>query len=162
MNSVGKHIINKVFVDVYANSTENAYKLKDNIDTFLVENVFPYLEKYFQSLENGLPSDIVQIPKLALEINTGSQNNFIELKEEIKNQVARELEKVMTTPLFKNQEVNFLNYEESKLRSFFFFLEEGISPWWDTANNKMIFDKKEISELVKADNFQGIISSKNR
>ena len=153
---VGKqvHIVNKVFVDVYTNSSKVAYQFKDNVGDFITEKVIPYLERYFESIESNIPSEIVQIPKLAFDINISGQNNKLELNEESQRYMVKEIQNIIATPENTNQKVIFLNKGESRLRWFLYFLEEGTTPWWQGLSNKFVVERNDIPEIVKSENFE--------
>ena len=154
MRNPQEHIINKVVIDVDTTSEKVAYRLKDNMDVFLKEEIFPYLEQYFEVLEEGLPSQIIQIPKLTLNVAGSEENNFENIKEEIKKQAIKELKNMITSPENKNGDVQFLSTSQSKQDTFFYFLEKGIAPWWKKTEDHLFFNENDLIEMSKTKSFK--------
>lgn len=160
MNSTHKHIINKVFVDVNTNSKKTAFAIKDNIDGFLKEDIFPYMENYFKTLEKELPAEIIQIPKLKLEVTGDSRNNFEALKENIKKQIKEEVKKIVGNPSKAPNKAVFLSINKSKQETFIFFLEYGTMPWWNTKETPTEYNKEAIIKLFKTNSFKTLFKRK--
>ena len=95
MYSTQKHIINKLQVDVNTGNPQVAFDLKDNIDTFLKHEIFPYLEEYFSSIEEELGAATIQIPYLSLDVKTSSVLNYNELKEDVKRTLVEQVNKAI-------------------------------------------------------------------
>ncbi|MFY0630372.1 MAG: hypothetical protein JXR05_08320 [Flavobacteriaceae bacterium] len=153
-----KHIINKVIVDVEAKSEGAAFRLKDTIDVFLKEEVFPSLECYFESLEQELQSQTIQISQVTLDVKSTSDHDFKNLKEAIKDQAKKELQKIIKTS--KNKNVVVLNSNQSKERALIYFLEKGIPPWWNGAKNDDFLQEKAIVEVSNSTSFTQIFRKK--
>lgn len=83
MKGAQKHIINKVFVEVNAPSQRVAHELKNNLDVFLKERVFPQLEKALSALAIDMHSSIVQISRLDLEISGNFKYDLRDLERVI-------------------------------------------------------------------------------
>ncbi len=154
MRNSQEHIINKVVIDVNTTSEKVAYGLKDNLDVFLKEEIFPYLEQYFKELEKELPSQIIQIPKLTLNVAGSEENNYENIKEEIKKQAKQELQNMITSPENKNGDVQFLSTSQSKQDTFFYFLEKGIAPWWKKTEDHLFFNENDLIEMSKTKSFK--------
>ena len=155
-----KHIIRKVFVDVEAKSEGAAFRLKDRIDVFLKEEVFPSLERYFESLENELQSQTIQISQLTLDVKSNSDHDFEELKEAIKKQLVKEFQEIIKTPKEGGENVVFLSSNQSKEQSLIYFLENGIPPWWNGAKNNDFLEEKIVAEVFESVNFIKIFREK--
>lgn len=153
MYNTQTHIINKVIVDVNTKSKKTAFTLKDNLDVFLKEEIFPYMEAYFKTLEKELPSEIIQIPKLTLEVTGKSENNFEDLKANIKAQVDKEIKKIINNSESKSSEAVFISTTKSKEEAFIYFLEKGIIPWWETVSSSSSYNEKELDELLDNQDF---------
>ena len=148
-----KHIINKVFVEVDTNSTSVAYKLKDNLDVFLKENILPYLESYFKSIEKQLPAGIVQIPQLNLEINVSSQNNFEALKTDTKEKLVQKIASMLKTPA-QQENLILMDAQERQVKSLLFFIEHGYAPWWKTTGDSALFKSADFISISSSHDFQ--------
>ncbi len=160
MNTAQQHIINKVIVDVNTKSKKTAFTLKDNLDVFLKEDIFPYMEAYFKTLEEKLPSEIIQIPKLVLEVTGDSENNFEALKKSIKSQINKEIEKIINNPSSASNDVVFLSTAKSKEEAFIYFLERGIIPWWETIDRLEVYSEETLIELTKSNSFKTLFKRK--
>ena len=141
----GKHIINKVFLEVNTNSIETAYYLKDNLDVFLKEKVFPYLEAYFDAFQKTLPSKgDLQIEKIGIDLSFGASLDYTDLKEAIKRGIENELEKKRRTNIKKN----ISSSEKRAEDTFFHFFETGMLPWWSDPKTMEIFQDETAFETL--------------
>ena len=104
MYSTQKHIINKLQVDVNTENPQVAFDLKDNIDTLLKNEIFPYLEEYFSGVEEELGSATIQIPYLSLDVKTSSVLNYKELKEDVKRTLVEQIDKKIKQSSVQNEE----------------------------------------------------------
>ncbi|MFT5645373.1 MAG: hypothetical protein ACI976_000043 [Aureispira sp.] len=148
-----EHIINKVILEVETNSTKVANDLKDHLGMFLKEDILPYLENYFKSIEQQLPAEIVQIPQLTLEINVNSQDNFNALKTDTKEKLVQKIDAILKAPSQATEEVMLINTQEHQERSLLFFIENGYTPWWKTSSDSIHFTHEEITEIASKSSF---------
>ncbi len=148
-----EHIINKVFLEVETNSTKVAHDLKDQLGLFLKEDILPYLENYFKSIEQQLPAEIVQIPQLTLDITVNSQDHFNALKTDTKEKLVQKIAAILKTPSQATEAVVLINTQEHQVRSLLFFIENGYTPWWKTAKDATQFTQKEIREIATERSF---------
>lgn len=148
-----EHIIHKVFLDVETNSTKVAHDLKDQLGMFLKEDILPYLETYFKSIEQQLPAEIVQIPQLTLDIKVNSQHHFNALKTDTKEKLVQKIAAILKAPSQATEEVVLINTQEHQARSLLFFIENGYTPWWKTASDSTQFSQKEIREIASEGSF---------
>ena len=148
-----EHIINKVFLEVETNSTKVAHDLKDRLGMFLKEDILPYLENYFESIEQQLPAEIVQIPQLTLEINVNSQDNFNALITDTKEKLVQKIDAILKAPSQATEEVALINTQEHQARSLLFFIENGYTPWWKTSSDSVQFTQEEITEIASRSSF---------
>ncbi|MCF6350623.1 MAG: hypothetical protein L3J23_06270 [Flavobacteriaceae bacterium] len=157
-----KHIINKVYLEVNTNTKKVAYALKDKINVFLKQDIFPFIETYFEKIENSLPSEIIQIPKLNLDLTISSKNNFEELKQTIKEQFVKKIQQkiIVTNKVSINNDAIFTSKQENNLKAFLCFLEEGILPWNSIAARNNIFNKKELLKITKTNEFAPLFQQK--
>lgn len=150
-----KNIIEKVKIGVNTPSHENGMQLKDDLDAFFKEKVFPEMDKYFNSIQKN-HSQIIRIENISLEINIEEKDSLIEIKSLIMNELIKIIKE---EDLIKNNSENFqiITSEQNVAEAFFYFLRNGSYPWWfeEKANfwdgflEKIQF-KKEISEKLKA------------
>lgn len=155
------HIINKVVIEVSVSNKEKANEIKDNISSFLAMDVFPELEKHFNTVQAALsPSDILQIQRLTVNLD-GSQSSLnTTLQNNILQSVEKELAKTITPALVQKKdtetdiEVNLLGEEERLLNTFIHFIEKGYMPWWNS-NEKaiIIFESGTFKKIVSAKAF---------
>ncbi|SMO63988.1 hypothetical protein SAMN06265379_1044 [Saccharicrinis carchari] len=124
------HIVHKVFVEVNTANEETAYSFKDNISTFLKENIFPCVEKLLEKYDKG---QILRYDKINLELNVKDWGNPEVIVFALEKQLSEKLKN--TGDL--TSEGAAVNYppkqieEENKLEStFLFFLEHGYLPWY--------------------------------
>lgn len=153
MVSTQKHIIHKVTVDVETKNERAAFQLKDTIDVFLKEDIFPSIEAYFSSLEEKFQEQTIQISELNIDVNSSGNNDFRELKEEIKKQAFKEFEKIIKSPKIENDKVAFLNANQSEERALLYFLEKGIPPWWNGSNESGFLQEKTLIEISHSASF---------
>ena len=134
-----KHSIKKIVLEVNTNSLNIGYRLKDQLGMFLKEDILPYLERYFKSVEHQLPADIVQISQLNLEVDVNSHNNFETLKTNTKEKLVKEIDKLLKAPT-QTKNLTLMDAQERQVISLLFFIEHGYAPWWKTSGEHTLFD----------------------
>ncbi len=157
MINTNEHSIQKVFVEVNTKSKKVAEGYKNSIENFLQEEVFPEIEKYFNSLELGSEEMIQQVSKLSLEVtisNTNKSLNFKSTKEEIREQILAKLESVLHKPEAHDVVINSVSVSKNKTNTFFYFLENGTLPWWNNMQKEVEFSKKILFEITESKNFE--------
>ncbi|MEP0263093.1 contractile injection system tape measure protein [Dokdonia sp.] len=147
-----EHIINKVFLDVETNNVTVAHTLKDRLGVFLKEDILPYLENYFKSIEQELPTEIVQINQLHLEIQANDYNDFEALKTNAKEKLVEKINSMLKTPS-QEKEMVLINTKQGKERSLLFFIEHGSTPWWETTTGQFQFTITDIEEVSASASF---------
>ncbi|WP_299211869.1 contractile injection system tape measure protein [uncultured Dokdonia sp.] len=148
-----EHIINKVFLEVDTNSTAVGNDLKDRLGMFLKNDILPYLENYFKSIEQQLPAEIVQIPQLTLDIKVNSQDNFNALKKDTKEKLVQKIDAILKSSSQATDEVILINTQEHQARSLLFFIENGYTPWWKTSSESIQFTGEEMTEIASSNSF---------
>jgi len=148
-----KHIINKILLEVDANSISVGYKLKDILDVFLKEDILPSLDRYFKSIEHQLPADIVQISQLNLEVNVGDHNNFEALKKDTREKLVQEIDKLIKAPI-PSENIVLINTDERQVQALLFFVEHGYAPWWKTTSGSRLFTLADFKRSLSSDAFQ--------
>ena len=148
-----KNIIKKLKIGVNTPSLENGSQLKDSLDTFFKNEIFPEMDIYFNSLQkNNLK--IIRIENVSIEINIEEKDSLIEIRPLIIN----ELKKKINKKVYNNPAENFqiITSEQNEFEAFFYFLKNGSFPWWfevtenfwDEVIEKIII-RKEISKKLK-------------
>jgi hypothetical protein len=148
MYSEQRHIINTLRVDVETQNTATAFHLKDHLDVFLKQEIFPYLERYFSSLEKDLETQTIQIPSIAIDVRTSSSLNFEELKQDVKHQLVKEIESLVENAHSKNDKATLISSKESAEDTWIHFLKTGTQPWWSSSEKKFQ-GSNEIGNLLK-------------
>ncbi|WP_025741546.1 contractile injection system tape measure protein [Aquimarina pacifica] len=151
-----KHIINKVFVEVQTTSKSKAFEIKDRLDMFLKEQVFPELEKYFENLEELVEHNIIRIDRLELDMNVRPDFSYEDVQNAIVKSVGTQINEQVQSKS-KNMSLDhedskvFLSERQSDVATFFYFLEQGVLPWWG--------DKKALHFLEQRERFLEVIRS---
>lgn len=128
-----KHIIEKVFVDVNTKSAEKGYFIKNNISAFFRDEIFPLIEKLFDSFDAG--NEIIRFENMKIDLQIKKWNNTEEIKSGIetsfKKNFAAEIKEFKSKTKNKlPQSATKLSVEDSMEASFFHFLEKGYLPWF--------------------------------
>lgn len=147
-----KHSINKLVVEVNTNNKNVAFKLKDKLDVFLKDEVFPYVESYFESIESKFETTYVQVPKIEIEVNSTSSRNFDDLKRELQTQIVKEISKTLfEKPADRNNVVSFISEGEYHLKSFLEFIESGTGSGLHLDED--LFELKHLKEITSTRGF---------
>ena len=160
MQSLQKHIINKLTVDVETQNPRTAFDLKDKIDTFLKNEILPHLDDYFSSITEELHSQTIQIPYLSVNVDTSSVLNYKELKEDVKKEIIKEIKQITSPIKALENDVVFIKRNKSKEQSIFHLLEEGTNSWWIGSEDSFYFNDEEFYELLKSKSFQSKLKQK--
>ncbi len=154
MNSQ-KHIINKVFLEVNTSSTKTAYNLKDNLDVFLKERVFPNIEAYFKVKSAAYPMAAIRFNKIELQISHLDLNNLNPLKDRIIGDLKKKMDQILDRVAAPSNEGDLVVVDNNtnRLDAFFFFLTTGKNPWWkqDIASN---LDVNAIRRMISQNGFK--------
>ncbi|NVK07541.1 MAG: hypothetical protein HWD89_00690 [Tenacibaculum sp.] len=151
-----EHTIQKVFVEVNTKSKKVAEEYKNTIEDFLQEEVFPEIEKYFNSQEIEYEAYIQQIENLNIEVEISSNNKSINdnsTKRAIKEQLITKLKAIFKTPELHDIVIKKVTASESKLDTFFHFLQHGTTAWWNQKEEKS-FTKKMLFEITESQFFE--------
>lgn len=134
-----QHIIQKVVVEVNVTSMATANRLKNNLNAFLIDRVFPQLEKELELLGLPIASKILRIPKLEVETatTTGNHFDFSVMKTNISSAIVAALQKEMAADTPAELIVTQRSPNDS-VECLFYFLQEGRIPWWHAGKAKTI------------------------
>ncbi|AZJ34845.1 contractile injection system tape measure protein [Tenacibaculum singaporense] len=151
-----EHTIQKVFVEVNTKSKKIADEYKNSIESFLQDEVFPEIEKYFNSQEIEYEAYIQQIENLSIEVDVSTNNKSINdnsTKREIKEQLITKLKAIFKAPELHEIAIKKVTTSESKLDAFFHFLQHGTTAWWNQKEEKN-FTKKMLFEITESQFFE--------
>ncbi|MHC9089479.1 contractile injection system tape measure protein [Tenacibaculum sp. IMCC1] len=151
-----EHTIQKVFVEVNTKSKKVAEECKNTIENFLQKEVFPEIEKYFNSQEIEYEAYIQQIENLNIEVNISNSNTSINdssTKREIKEQLITKLKAIFKAPELHKVIIKKVTTTESKLDTFFHFLQHGTTAWWNQKEENS-FTKKMLFEITESQFFE--------
>lgn len=151
-----EHTIQKVFVEVNTKSKKVAEECKNTIEDFLQEEVFPEIEKYFNSQEIEYEAYIQQIENLNIEVDISTNNKSINdnsTKRAIKEQLITKLKAIFKAPELHKVAIKKVTTLESKLDAFFYFLQHGTTAWWNQKEEKS-FTKKMLFEITESQFFE--------
>ncbi|RZJ53539.1 MAG: hypothetical protein EOO44_08160, partial [Flavobacterium sp.] len=139
------HSIQRVFLEIDTNSMVIANSIKNNVGVYLQNELFPVLEKQFNSIEN-IDNQIVQIEKMEISIQSDSGKNGAsfsnsETKNDMKNRIEKEIQKALNElqkPSGNEEKTNKIckiSKEEKELQTLLYFIENGSLPWWISKND---------------------------
>ncbi len=77
-----KNIIKKVQIGVNTPSLENGLQLKDKLDVFFKNQIFPEMDNYFNSIQNE-DSKIIRIEIISIEISIEHKNSLNDIQFQI-------------------------------------------------------------------------------
>lgn len=142
-------------VEVGTNSMAIGLQLKDDLDTFLKEKIYPILDMLFS--ENYSKNKIVRFENIELNIDLNSGEKLDTLITKIENEIQKEISKkeVSKTEI----EIDHLTQKtvtQNRQEAFLYYLKKGQYPWWfDENTNFTINDLKTIDIVV----FKSIMKS---
>jgi hypothetical protein len=133
------HIIEKVRVEVGTSKLETAHSIRNNIDVFLKNELFPRLETLFD--EYGFHDEIVRFDELSLNLSVQKGHDFSQLPDEIYRQLKEKIDRQMPfrkelkSSSAENSEpekptVLRISATQNSENVFLFFLGNGYLPWY--------------------------------
>ncbi len=151
------HIVDKVFLEVNTSDIETANSIKNNINNFLLNELFPRLELLFD--EYNIPETVVRFDTLNIDLSVDSLENLEHVKHEIYNELETRFKqqfKLDTNPgPVKTQSgkptVNRISLIKDLETSFLFFLENGYLPWYAKEEYIIEFTKEKNWDLCLKD-----------
>lgn len=165
------HIINKMYLEVNTNSKEQGYRIKDNLDKFLKDEVFPEIENKLKTLEKQVSNKILRIEKLDFEIELKNDFKLIDVKQKIvtgiENSIQEQLQKSkeQSTRVEDNwsskENLDLLNTDSNSARALMYFLEKGTTPWWGNKELfSFLFDEKVLEEIFQTKSLVNVFQEK--
>ena len=126
-------------MEVNTSNLETAHSIRNNIDVFMKDVLFPRLELLFD--EYDFEDEIIRLDELALDLSVQKTNDFSQLPDEICRQIKEKIDRHM--PFKKELKNNYTESYETEKQSirrisgaqnsgdvFLFFLENGYLPWY--------------------------------
>lgn len=165
------HIINKMYLEVNTTSKEQGYRIKDNLDSFLKEEVFPLLENRLKVFEKQVKDKTLRIDKLDLEIELKNDFKLIDVKQKIvtgiENSIQKQLQKSedqiiqIDDKWFSEESLEFFSTDINTARALIYFLEKGSSPWWGSKELfAFLFDEDILEEILQTRSLASIFYEK--
>ncbi|MEM7084578.1 MAG: contractile injection system tape measure protein [Bacteroidota bacterium] len=164
---LSKNIIKKLTVEVDTSSMAFGLQIKNDIDGFLKQYIYPRIEKY---LDQKIPeNELWRFEKINLEIDLDSSESFKEVQTQIISKLERKFEEQTTDNSQKEiREITPRSAPKSRVNAFIEFLRTGQYPWWfETENSVTITDfltiknklikEQIISEIYKTNSFNRLI-----
>ncbi len=166
-----KHIINKMYLEVNTTSKEQGYRIKDNLDSFLKEEVFPAIENKLKTLEKQVTKKILRIDKLDFEIELKSDFKLIDVKQKIvtgiQNSIEEQFQKskgqsmLVADKWSLEESLEFFSTDSNAARALIYFLEKGTSPWWGNKELfSFLFDEDVLEEILHTKSLASIFYEK--
>ena len=147
---LSKNIINKLTVEVDTTSMAFGLQIKNDINGFLEQHIYPKIEQY---LNQKVPeNELWRFEKINLEIDLDSADSF----KDVSTQIISKLERTFKGQTADNSEgkieqITPITAPRSSIDAFMQFLKTGHYPWWfDTKNTVTIADFLVIkNKLIK-------------
>lgn len=149
-----KNIIKKVQIGVNTPSLENGLQLKDGLDVFFKDQIFPEMDNYFNSIQKE-NSKIIRIENISIEISIEQKSSLNDIQFLIMKALR---EKINYERISENEMKNadITSSEKNETEAFLYFLKNGTLPWWfeNKANFwdefiKKIEGQKQLSKKLK-------------
>ena len=140
-----KNIIKKLTVEIDVPTMEQALRVKDDINGFLKQQLYPKLATLFTAYEST--SEIIEWEHLALEIDVSNTNFSSVLSNEIGEKITQQLQQKLTNTKENEAYVPSVRKtpSEKNLEAFIHFLKTGQYPWWKDPSKTLTFP--EISTI---------------
>ncbi|MEZ4858748.1 MAG: contractile injection system tape measure protein [Flavobacteriaceae bacterium] len=143
-----KNLIKKLTVEVNTNSMAIALQLKDDLDLFLKEKIYPILDRLFS--EKYSKNDLQRFENIELTIDLNREEKLEDITPKIIHQIQKEISKKETSKTaIETRRNSQINTQHRALEAFLFFLKNGQYPWWFDERN--LFTPNTINELDRVD-----------
>jgi len=126
-----KNIIKKMVLEIDTNSMSSGLQIKDDIDGFLKEYIYPQLNEYFNAT---IPqNEIWRFEELQLEINLNSTESIKDSTPLFIAKIQPTIDAVKAGNIQESSpEIRIISTHKNKATVFFEFLKTGVLPWWST------------------------------
>jgi len=149
------HIIDKVYLDVNTKDVNQANSIKNNINLFMQNQLFPQLEELFNEYDNA--NEIIRFDSVNINFSIDNWENEEAIKLAFKSKIISKLKEELehrksekNLAEINTQNVESISSEENNENTFLFFLENGFLPWFGKEEYIVEFITQEefwISEL---------------
>jgi len=140
---------------VNTSNLETAHSIRNNIDLFLKNELFPRLELLFD--EYDFEDGIIRLDELTLDLSVEKGADFSNLPTEIYRQLKEKIDRQMPFPVelksdytdnpeSEKQNVRRISTAQNSGHVFLFFLENGYLPWYGKEEQIDSFTLPEIWE----------------
>ena len=148
------HIIEKVLIEVNTSNVETANSIKNNIDFFLKDELFPQLEILFD--EYPFRNEIIRFDEIKINLKIDKWDDLSRLKSDIYNQLQEKInskvnkrgiqEGSIEDDIFNkgNKDFNQISSDINLTEVFLFFLEYGYLPWFGNEGHINTFVQKDV------------------
>ncbi len=151
------HIIEKVFLEVNTSDIETANSIKNNINSFLLNELFPRLELLFD--EYNIDETVVRFDSLNINLSVDNLENLEHVKHEIyceletrfKQHIEHDITSGSINPSSEKHTPNRISLIKDLETSFLFFIENGYLPWYAKEEYIIEFTKEKNWNLCLKD-----------
>ena len=146
-----KNSIKKLQVAINTNSVTKAMEIKDNIDSFIKNEIYPEIDAILKKYSKEIQHNTIQLDTITIDI---SESNYNDIKSTLKDK----LDKSIESATLKNKKIpeNTISGEEKKIKALLFFLENGQLPWWYTSQE--FFKTEDIKSLKNSSKYHTILT----
>lgn len=144
---MASHIIHKQQVTLNLPKREEAYAFQNRVSDLLRNELSASMETIFDEMFPS--SDIIRIDSLLLDLGKIEIHNF---EQEFKVHLIEELRKNLSSPKSKSPQENdeeVLSPEQSFIKAFIYFLENGRLPWYSSVGNMAHWSKEILNAFSK-------------
>jgi hypothetical protein len=135
MNSEQNHIIEKVYLEINTPDENEAYWVKNNISSYLNEELLPLLDELFNKYDTN--NDIIRFDELNIEVQLKNIDELPTAKFEVLKSIGNQLNngkiKVkgpVDKPTKEGSSRQIIDKETNQESTFLFFIDKGYLPWF--------------------------------
>ncbi len=144
---MASHIIHKQQVTLNLPKREEAHTFQNRVSDLLRNELSASMETIFDEMFSS--SDIIRIDSLLLDLGKIEIHNF---EQEFKVHLIEELKKNLSSPKSRSSQENdeeVLSPEQSFIKAFIYFLENGRLPWYSSVGNMAHWSKEILNAFSK-------------
>lgn len=147
---LSKNIIKKLTVEVDTTSMAFGLQIKNDIDGFLQQHIYPKIATYF---DQKIPdNELWRYEKINLEIDLDSGESIKDISAQIISKLERTFKgETADAPKGEIEQITPISAPQSRVNAFIEFLKTGQYPWWfEPENSVTITDFTSIkNKLIK-------------
>lgn len=157
MKDEQSHSIQKVYLEITVGSTKQAYEVKDRIDDFLKDRLFPAIEAHLESLYQD-SSVQLHAENITLDVNCNDPFDVADITRQIQEQ----LDKTFVVDggghfSIPSDKQKHLSSSQQAEKTLLYFLEYGHYPWWiedpshpEVSVNALLYECLEEPSFIKS------------